>query len=333
MTETMNEDLIIANPNINQTAMGGTELVTRGLYKHADRKTLERVNIIPSRVRMISAEKPNILVLHDLAEDPEVQHLKDANHRKLFNLVCVSEWQKTEYNAKLGIPLAEMTVIRNSIEEFNPDDYLDKRYDSGPIRLIYHTTPHRGLEILIPVFEHLWDKMGYAGKIHLDLCSSFNVYGWGERDKPYQNLFDRADKHPGITNHGALPNAKVRELLKDAHIFAYPSIWKETSCIAAIEAMASATAVVAPNYAALAETCRDSPFIYRHSAVLSEHANIFARSLADVIGEMRNLRLGEERALQLKNLARRTNNLYGWKKQSQVWNEFLDSTLSSRIAV
>jgi len=55
-----------------------------------------------------------------------------------------------------------------------------------------------------------------------------------------------------------LENKKIIELLKKMHIFAHPSIWPETSCVAAIEAMAAGCETVTTNLGALYETC--SPF-------------------------------------------------------------------------
>ena len=48
------------------------------------------------------------------------------------------------------------------------------------------------------------------------------------------------------------------ELLKEMHIYAFPSIWVETSCISAIEAMGAGCEIVTTNLGALYETC--TPF-------------------------------------------------------------------------
>jgi len=124
---------------------------------------------------------------------------------------------------------------------------LDKNSEDNKIRLIYTPTPHRGLEILVPVFEHIVRDMP---DIHLDIFSSFNLYGWKERDKAYEKLFERIDAHPQMTNHGTVKNSVVRDYLGKSHIFAYPSIWKETSGITLIEAMSSRNLIVASDLAA-----------------------------------------------------------------------------------
>ena len=257
-------------------AKGGTEMMKEGLLERLDPNLADQFNIICSRVRDISDEKKNILWLHDTWDDPEAQHLREAESRSRFTkLVFVSNYQFQTYHLGHGIPYRESVVLKNAI---TPIDLDEKDKEADVIRLIYHTTPHRGLEILIPVFDHLWNN-GYEDKIHLDVFSSFNIYGWPQRDESYQELFQKCKDHPGITYHGSVENNIVREYLKQAHIFAYPNIWPETSCISVIEAMSAGCAIICPNYAALAETTGNFANMYQWHEDLNSHANIFASIL------------------------------------------------------
>ena len=83
----------------------------------------------------------------------------------------------------LGIPYFKSIVLNNAIDPIEP---LEKPDDK--IRLIYHPTPHRGLELLVPVFEALCNE---HNDIELDVYSSFKIYGWEQRDDQYKQLFDR----------------------------------------------------------------------------------------------------------------------------------------------
>ena len=133
-------------------AKGGTEMIKEALIKRLDPDLASQFNIIHSRVREIDPNKKNILVLHDLFGDPEAQHLKDPESRRRFSkLVFVSNWQFQQYNLALGVPYSDSIVLKNAIEPIND---VEKSTD-GPIRLIYHTTPHRGLELLVPAYEVL----------------------------------------------------------------------------------------------------------------------------------------------------------------------------------
>lgn len=299
--------LFDSNPNIDKIAMGGTEMSTRALYKHVDPELLKFFNIIPSRVKFIDPEKHNIFVAHDLAGDPEMRKFQDPSFRKQFNqIVCVSEWQMVEFNKNLGIPFGEMVVVRNAIEPFSQDAIV-RKWASLPsqVRMIYHTTPHRGLNILLSAFQQLYSE--FENKIHLDVCSSFKVYGWGQRDEQYSQLFDFCQNHPGITYHGAVPNDSVRKMLEETHIFAYPSIWQETSCIAAIEAKASATHIVAPNYAALPETINGRT--YRWSSNLIEHHETFVKELRNTTLNILN---SKDSYAKIQSDARSANFDYSW---------------------
>lgn len=300
---------------LNKNARGGTELMQERLHNTLSSELLEKFQIIPSRVREIDPDKKAILWLHDLPNDPESQHLKDPESRKRFSkIVAVSEWQMQLYNLILGVPYRECVVIKNAI---TPIDIQEKEFD-GTVRLIYHTTPHRGLEILVPVFEKLCER---HDDVVLDVFSSFSIYGWSERDAPYNGLFERCRNHPKINYHGAVPNERIREELKRSHVFAYPSIWPETSCLAAIEAMSAKNVVVCPNYAALPETTSNFANMYQWSEDRNEHASMFYANLDAVVTTIKEKgpdenRLGFQKAY--------TDSVYNWEQNvSRKWEALL----------
>jgi len=231
-----------------EEANGGTEMMRQELYARVDKELLDQFQIICSRVRWIDPKKPTVLWLHDTWDDPESQHLKEEERRKRFSrLVFVSNYQLNTYHLAHEVPYHRSFVMQNAIQ---PIPVSKKETDQ--VRLIYHTTPHRGLNVAVAAIQELAKIHG--DYIHFDVFSSFEAYGWKERDEEFTELFDTIREHPQMTYHGFQSNEIVREALEKAHIFAYPSIWPETSCIAAIEAMSAGCEVVCPNYAALPET-------------------------------------------------------------------------------
>jgi UDP-glucose:(glucosyl)LPS alpha-1,2-glucosyltransferase len=297
-------------------AKGGTEMIKEALIKRLDPDLASQFNIIHSRVREIDPNKKNILVLHDLFGDPEAQHLKDPESRRRFSkLVFVSNWQFQQYNLALGVTYSDSIVLKNAIEPIND---VEKSTD-GPIRLIYHTTPHRGLELLVPAYEVLYKK--YGDKIVLDVYSSFNIYGWPQRDEQYKSVFDKCREHPGINYHGAVSNEEVREALKKAHIFAYPSIWQETSCIAAIEAMSAQCAVICPNLAALPETTANFGLMYQYDEDPNVHVRRFLNLLDSVIDDYWN----ERHLAKLEFQKLYVDNFYSWDGRINEWDTLLRS--------
>jgi glycosyltransferase involved in cell wall biosynthesis len=279
-----NQELIELN-ELNKESNGGTELTTRGIYKHLTREELDGLQIITSRVRDLNSDKIKIYHLHDLAGDPESSHLEDNNSRARFDkLVFVSNWQYQQYRDYLGVPYShQSTVIENGID---PIPLIDKPKDK--IRLIYTSTPHRGLEILVPVFIALAEKYP---NIELDVFSSFGIYGsnWEGRDRQYEPLFQACRDHPQINYHGWADQETVRAAYQQAHIFAYPSIWPETSCRCLIEAMSAGCLAVHPNFGALPDTSGGLTVQYDGDHIdMNLHANIFAHTLMYAIENVQN---------------------------------------------
>ena len=307
--------LVIERNEVDKNAMGGTELMGTGLVRLVGPDLLDRVNLIRSRVRHIDDTKPNLLWLHDLPEDPESHHLADEELRKRFaKLIYVSNWQKERYQLFYNIKPSEGVVIQNAIDPI-PDKLIQKRTD-GKIRLIYHPTPHRGLSILVPVFEKLCETFD---NLELDVFSSFALYGWEGRDEEYRDLIQRCKDHPKINYHGTQPQEVVRAALGKADIFAYPCIWMETSCICAMEAMSAKCILVAPNYAALPETLAGFGIVYDYDEDINRHANLFYSILYGVIENIDKL----DYKPALEQQKRYADVQYGWSNRLHKWQWLL----------
>lgn len=274
-----NQDLMLRHPD-SKNAQGGTEQMQSRLYNSLPRELLEKFQIWFSRYdnTKVDPSKIQILYVHDLPGDPMYDETLSVEGRKKFSIILfVSNWQMQVFMSRYGLRWSECAVVENAIELF--DRNAITKVDDGKIRLIYHTTPHRGLHILASVYDGLAKKY----PLHLDVFSSFNVYGWPQRDEQYKPVFDYLKSHPKVTYHGAQPNAEVREYLTKADIFAYPSIWPETSCIALMEAMAAGCHCVHSNYAALPETSGSLTHMYHMQEDWLAHAEVFGLTLEAAI--------------------------------------------------
>jgi len=259
----------VVETELSKNSNGGTEMMRKRLINSVDKELLKPFAIHFSRPREIPEDVINILYAHDLAEDPENKVLINGGWNKFDHFVFVTAWQRDQYILRFGIPYSKCSVIPNAIEKRYSAKIDDRKFDT--IRFIYHTTPHRGLELLVPVFDALTKEYD---NIHLDVYSSFGIYGWENRDVSYQELFKKIEEHPNMTYHGFENNETILKALDDAHIFLYPNIWKETSCIALIEAIRSGLICIHPNYGGLPETAGNATIMYDHTEDNQEHANI-----------------------------------------------------------
>jgi UDP-glucose:(glucosyl)LPS alpha-1,2-glucosyltransferase len=307
-------------PDMASKAMGGTELMMRALYDgRLPRELLQEFQIIPGRVRDLDSNKIRLLWMHDLPNDPESQHLADGGWSKFHKLVFVSQFQMQAYIQHFNIPWSKCVVMSNAI---NPLEQIkDKPTDK--IKIIYHSTPHRGLNILYSVFEKLAENQP---DIELDVYSSFSLYGWEERDESFKELFDLINVHPQCNYYGAVSNEDVRAAVSQSHIFAYPSIWPETSCLCLMEAMSAGALCVHPNYAALPETAANWTLMYQWQDDINAHANMFYGCLGTAIDLIRtdrdntNMRLGNQKGY--------VDLFYGWELRTRQWKAMLESMLN-----
>jgi UDP-glucose:(glucosyl)LPS alpha-1,2-glucosyltransferase len=271
----------VVETELSKNSTGGTEMMRTRLINNVEKELLEGYAIHLSRPRELYTDVKNIMWCHDLVEDPENKILSDGGWEKFDHLVFVSAWQRDQYIKTFGIPYSKCSVIPNAIEK----RYEAEEKNTETIRFIYHTTPHRGLELLVPVIDALSTKYP---NIHLDVYSSFSIYGWSQRDEPYAELFKQIEEHPNMTYHGAVPNEEVLAALDKSHIFLYPCIWKETSCIALIEAIRSGLVCIHPNFGALPETAANATIMYDYDEDVSQHANMAYAITKTVLEHQKN---------------------------------------------
>lgn len=298
---------------MNKIARGGTELMA-GRINTLPPELLSNFQIIHSRVRQLDFEKKKILVLHDLAGDPEVSHLANGGWKKFDKLVFVSHWQRQMYNTYLGVPFDAGVVLQNATQ---PIGLHDKPQDK--VRLIYFSTPHRGLDILYLAFDTLYKK--YGDKIELNVFSSFDLYGWGQRDEQYSRLFTDLQNHPGINYSKSISNEQIREQLKHHHILAYPSTWQETSCLVLIESMMAGLTCVHSSLAALPETAMGSTRMYDYFENMYLHLGMFTNELDHAIESvLEGYGVSDDRIEFI-------NNYYSWDNRALQWEDLLTSLL------
>lgn len=299
---------------------GGTEMMVDGLRNALTEDMLDEFQIFVSRVEEpLDPSKIRILWLHDLPNDPASAHLANGGWKRFHRLVFASNWQMQAYIATFQIPWDRCIVIQNAITPIPAHE----KPPCGPndtIRLAYWSTPHRGLNILIPVFKKLREKFP---NIELDVYSSFNLYGWGDRDSEFEHLFEECRNSEGINYHGAIPNEELRKRLEQTHILAYPSIWPETSCLVLMEAMSAGLICVHSNLAALPETAANWTNMYQFSEDLNAHANMFFANLEFVVANIN----AEGIKGRVKSQAVYANAFYGWEIRAHQWNIFLTGLL------
>ena len=300
---------------IKNDSFGGSENQFRLLLKYIPEDMFKGINLILNNTdpKLIDPERKNILWLHHFVNMSEVQNIKSKDYfNKIDYFVFNSHWNYEKYRYKFNIPESQSVVLSNAIEEID-----NKKKPADKINLIYHTTPWRGLEVLLNVFERLNLK-----NVNLNVCSSTIIYGkifFEISDKKYEKIYQRCKDMKNVNYLGYQKHEALIKLLQETHVFAYPSCWIETSCISAIEAMAAGCQVVTSNLGALYETC--SPF--GRLVHFNQNLNIFEKLYEQELNNSIKHYWSTENQKKLVNQSQVINENYNWKNRSQEWIEFL----------
>jgi len=299
----------------NQNANGGTELIARKLEQYISQELLSKFQIICGRVSNLNENKIKLLWIHDTPPQIDNEHLKDDGWRKFHKMIFISHHQMGEYVREYQIPYSHCVIMKHALE---PIELQEKPTDK--ISLIYTSTPHRGLDILVNVFERLCEEYD---NLELKVHSSYNIYAMTERQKNYEEtpLYQRLEAHSKIQNIGFVSNQELKKSLASSHIFPYPSTYRETFCLALLEAMSAGLLCVHPNYACLPETASNWTMMYDYHEDKSVHERIFYEHLKKAINIVNTKNVSRK----LKYQREYVNYFYNWERRTQEWIELLRS--------
>ena len=297
-------------------SFGGSESQFRLLLKYLPDESFKDINLILNSTSqdLLEKDRINVLWMHHFVNQKEARNLASKDFvNKLDWIVYNSNWNLEQHIKYFNVPKNKSVVIRNAIEKIS---FTEKPSDK--ISLIYHTTPWRGLKILLKVFKNL-----NLENVELNVFSSTIIYGKkfdSLLGKTYEGLFDECKNTKNVNYFGFLKNKKIIEQLGKMHIFAHPSIWPETSCIAAIESMAAGCEVVTTNLGALNETC--SPFgkIINFEKKPEDLEIKYSEALLESIKNFWSEKTQKKLKLQRETI----NSTYSWEKRSEEWKNFFD---------
>lgn len=299
-------------------ARGGTEILYDELMQRLPPAYIEGVQLVVSALSSkdrLESDRPTIFWAHQSYDQPSVQNLRDVHVQDLIDVfVFVSEWQKAQYVQHLGIPPERSVVIRNAIRPILPHT----KPQEGKFTLIYTSTPFRGLDVLLDAFAQL-----HRDDVELHIYSGMQLYGRAQEDVRFAALYERARQLPNVYYHGVVSNDEVRQALMQAHIFAYPSTWEETSCLAAIEAMAAGCVAVMPRLGALPETGGAYARLYDYVPDKSVHAQRFVHELNSVIDAYKRMDMAQQIA--------HYNHAYSWDVRIREWIDLYERLIRQRV--
>lgn len=296
--------------------IGGSEIIYNNILKYV--KNIDDINLILSvcDFNLLNPNKPNVL-LQELSYDQQnVMLMNNSEFVKAIDyFVYVSHWQYEKFRYIFKIPEKKSIIIKNAIDPI----IYKKREKQDKLKLIYTSTPWRGLNVLLKSFELL-----NRDDVELHIYSSVKIYGDAfskQEEEKYKPLFDKAKNMKNVIYHGYDTNENIKKNLVTSNIFTYPCIFEETSCISAIEAGMSGCNIVCTNFGALYETCTEFADYVPYNSDLQYLSKIFSIKLNEVIDNYWR----EENQNKLKKQAEYFNTFYTWKKRTLEWEQFITS--------
>jgi len=228
-----------------------------------DRDSIWIIYRAPELIDFVPASAPCWLICQDVDYTREGQQINRERQKRLTRLVALCQTQGQYFRNRY--PAARVSVSSNGIKRSLIDQIALDPPERDPHRLMYASSPDRGMEYLLEIFPRLRELVADA---ELHIYYGFDniekvVAHYGKDSRVGQNT-DRLRsllEQPGVTFHGRMGQPDLlREWFKSS-LWVHPSNFTETSCITCMDAQACGAIPVTTPVWAIAENVQHGVFI------------------------------------------------------------------------
>jgi glycosyltransferase involved in cell wall biosynthesis len=169
-------------------------------------------------------------------------------------VIALSEFHKNYLKEVSGVPFEKCIIGFNGI---NPDDFPKEPVEKDPLKVVFSSSPDRGIEQAIDVVKLARDKSGLDIKLHC-FYGTENMRKSGQvewADAIEKKIKENSDF---VISHGMVPKKELMMHFAEAGTWLYINNFLETFCITALEAICSKTWPIFRKIAALPYTLKDA---------------------------------------------------------------------------
>lgn len=253
--------------------------------------------------------------------NPEVCNAYDA-------FVLVSRWQRDCFIDHFDLSAQRCMILRNAVgprfaEMFADTDRLPPN-KLWPPKLIYTSTPFRGLDLLLAAFPAIRAALPEAT---LDVFSSLQVYNATAEEDATRcgELYEFCRSTDGVTYHGSIPQPELAEHMKQATLLAYPNHFAETSCIVVLEALAAGCYVVTSELGALPETGQHFATLVPVGEDWHAYLQSFTEQVVQTLARIQDDPAAAEQALLTQAMQVCQSN--NWRLRAEQWATWLEASM------
>jgi len=238
------------------------------------------------------------------------EHIDQLGIDKIF---AVSYWQCENWKQYFQLTDDQFYITRNGVDLslFRPG-----KQRRNPFKLVFLSRPERGLELMLTLFREIRKKIPEA---ELFIYS----YQFEEQSELMRQYADKA-RQPGVILRGSLSRKELARELQSARLMVYPTTHLETSCMAAIEALAAGVPVISSQLGAIPETVNhgETGILVPGEPNSNDFNQAFVKAVIDLLTD-------DEKWQRLsKNARQRAKRFYSWKKIATEWQGEIDRLIS-----